>query len=95
MGDLVGYARVSPGNQRLDLQLDALKAAGYQRVWSDTASGSLTERPELAQLFDHLRLLRGGHSLSTPGGSDWDLRPVRVYSVPVMEQTLPVRVLTA
>jgi len=24
-------------------------------VWSDTASGSLTERPEPAQLFDHLR----------------------------------------
>jgi DNA invertase Pin-like site-specific DNA recombinase len=39
----------------LDLQLDALKAAGCQRVWSDTASGSLTERQELVQLFDHLR----------------------------------------
>jgi DNA invertase Pin-like site-specific DNA recombinase len=38
------------------MQLDALKAAGCQRVWSDTASGSLTERPELVQLFDHLRL---------------------------------------
>ena len=24
-------------------------------MWSDTASGSLTERPELVQLFDHLR----------------------------------------
>ena len=24
-------------------------------MWSDTASGSPTERPELAQLFDHLR----------------------------------------
>lgn len=55
MGDLLGYARVSTGDQRLDLQLDALKAAGCQRVWSDTASGSLTERPELVQLFDHLR----------------------------------------
>jgi DNA invertase Pin-like site-specific DNA recombinase len=55
MGDLLGYARVSTGDQRLDLQLDALKAAGCQRVWSDTASGSLTDRPELAQLFDHLR----------------------------------------
>ncbi len=55
MSDLLGYARVSTGDQRLDLQLDALKAAGCQRVWSDTASGSLTERPELARLFDHLR----------------------------------------
>jgi DNA invertase Pin-like site-specific DNA recombinase len=55
VGDLLGYARVSSGDQRLDLQLDALKAAGCQRVWSDTASGSLTERPELVRLFDHLR----------------------------------------
>ena len=29
--------------------------AGCKRGWSDTASGSLTERPEPAQLFDHLR----------------------------------------
>ena len=56
MSDLLGYARVSTGDQRLDLQLDALKLAGCQRVWSDTASGTLTERPELAQLFDHLLL---------------------------------------
>ena len=55
MGDLLGYARVSTADQRLDLELDALKTAGCQRVWSDTASGSLTERPELARLFDHLR----------------------------------------
>jgi len=46
---------VSTVDQRLDLQLDALKAAGCQRVWSDTASGSLTERPKLTELFDHLR----------------------------------------
>lgn len=50
VGDLLGYARVSTGDQRLDLQLDALKGVGCQRVWSDTASGSLTERPELAEL---------------------------------------------
>jgi DNA invertase Pin-like site-specific DNA recombinase len=55
VGDLLGYARVSTVDQRLDLQLDALKTAGCKRVWSDTASGSLTERPELSQVFDHLR----------------------------------------
>jgi DNA invertase Pin-like site-specific DNA recombinase len=54
VGDLLGYARVST-DQRLDLQLDGLKAAGCQRVWSDTASGSLTAPPELVQLFDHWR----------------------------------------
>ena len=52
---LLGYARVSTGDQRLDLQLDALKATGCKRWWSDTASGSLKERPELAKAIDHLR----------------------------------------
>jgi DNA invertase Pin-like site-specific DNA recombinase len=56
VGDLLGYAKVSTGDQRLDLQLDALEAAACQRVWSETASGSLTERPKLVQdIFDHLR----------------------------------------
>ena len=55
VSDLLGYARVSTGDQRLDLQLDALQTAGCKRVWSDRASGSLTERPQLVQLFDHLR----------------------------------------
>jgi len=52
---LLGYARVSTGEQDLALQLDALKAAGAERVFSDTASGSLRERPELARVLDHLR----------------------------------------
>ena len=55
MGDLVGYARVSTGEQKLDLQLDALKATGCKGWWSDTASGSLKERPELAKAIDYLR----------------------------------------
>lgn len=55
MVGLLGYARVSTGEQDLALQLDALRAAGAERVFSGTASGSLRERPELARVLDHLR----------------------------------------
>ena len=52
---LIGYARASTGDQDLALQLDALQVAGCQRCFSDTASGSLKERPQLAQALMELR----------------------------------------
>jgi len=55
VGESIGYARVSTGEQDTSLQLDALEAAGCARLFSDTASGALDQRPELARALDHLR----------------------------------------
>jgi DNA invertase Pin-like site-specific DNA recombinase len=51
----IGYARVSTDEQSLDLQLDALKEAGCERVFTEKASGALDDRPALERLLDHLR----------------------------------------
>lgn len=52
---LVGYMRVSTHEQNLALQRDALQAAGCERLYDDTCSGSVTERPGLAKALDHMR----------------------------------------
>lgn len=47
MGKLLGHARVSTGEQDLQLQLDALNEAGCEFVFRDKASGARTQRPGL------------------------------------------------
>jgi DNA invertase Pin-like site-specific DNA recombinase len=54
MGHLHGYARVSTAEQDPALQDDALRRAGCVRVWTDVASGSRDDRPELARLLEQL-----------------------------------------
>lgn len=51
----VGYVRVSSADQNPALQLDALTAAGCVRVFTDSASGALRDRPQLAACLDYLR----------------------------------------
>jgi len=52
---LIGYARVSTIDQRLDLQHDALRAIGCERVFTDTASGARTARPGLTAALEACR----------------------------------------
>jgi DNA invertase Pin-like site-specific DNA recombinase len=52
---LLGYARVSTADQAPELQLDELAAAGCTRIWTDHATGTRADRPELAKLLDHMR----------------------------------------
>ena len=51
---LIGYARVSTDDQTLDLQRDALQAAGCKRIFEDTKSSS-ADRPGLRDALAHLR----------------------------------------
>src|SRR4051812_13993892 len=52
---LIGYARVSTLDQTLALQQDALTQAGCEHIYTDTISGSVTNRPGLTQALSHLR----------------------------------------
>ena len=52
---ILGYARVSTEDQRLDAHLAALEAAGAGRVFAEKVSGTRTARPQLERLIDQLR----------------------------------------
>ena len=51
----IGYARVSTRDQNADLQVDAMKQAGCERIYQDIASGAKSARPELDKLLVHVR----------------------------------------
>lgn len=52
---LIGYVRVSTSDQNLDLQIDALKTAGYDKIHKDIASGAKDDRTGLIDVLTYIR----------------------------------------
>lgn len=52
---LFGYARISTKDQNLSLQIDALKAHGCEKIFTDTVSGAKAERVGLDQMLAEVR----------------------------------------
>ena len=52
----IGYARVSTDGQKLDMQIDALRRAGCEKIYEDHGeSGSKTSRPALNECLASLQ----------------------------------------
>ncbi len=84
---LIGYMRISTGEQSLDLQGDALERAGCERLYDDVCSGRATDRPGLSKALDAARegdalvvwkLDRIGRSLPHVVGLVGDLQKRRI-----------------
>src|ERR1044072_6883332 len=95
-GLLVGYARVSTADQTLDLQEDARKKAGCERVFTDVASGAKDERAGLTEALAFLRpgdtlvvwkLDRLGRSLKQPIENGTALR-ARSVGFPSLQESI-------
>ncbi len=51
----IGYTRVSTPEQAFDLQVDALRQVGCEKIYREVISGAMAERPVLDTLVDNLR----------------------------------------
>lgn len=51
----VGYARVSSAGQKLDIQIEKLKAYGCTKIYKEKISGVDQNRPELLKCLDYIR----------------------------------------
>ena len=50
-----GYARVSTTEQNLEMQVEAIKSYGVDKIYSDKLSGKTMDRKEFGKLLEHLR----------------------------------------
>lgn len=55
MKKVFGYARVSTEDQSLDLQKDALKKHGVDKIYEEKMTGTRKDRPQLEALISQLR----------------------------------------
>jgi DNA invertase Pin-like site-specific DNA recombinase len=51
----IGYARVSSVGQNLDSQMDALREAGCEKIFTDKMTGSRLDRPGWDQMMAYVR----------------------------------------
>lgn len=51
----IGYCRVSTTDQNLNLQKDALKSAGCEKIFEDVISGAKSKRPGLSEIINYAR----------------------------------------
>jgi DNA invertase Pin-like site-specific DNA recombinase len=52
----IGYARVSTITQNMELQIDALKKFGCEKIIQEIAKGARQDRPELNNLLEKQQL---------------------------------------
>lgn len=55
-----GYARISTAGQSLEAQIDMLRQAGAEKIFSDVFTGTKNDRPELDKL---LKIIKEGDKL--------------------------------
>lgn len=52
---IFGYARVSTKDQNLDSQVDALREAGAEKIYTEKMTGTVKDRPEFNKMIQQLR----------------------------------------